>query len=370
MSKRPPRRIHKIALSLTAIALTLLGVEVVCRVFVEGRAVKTIEIPRDDTPIRPDERLGFVLAPGDRDGTHINQLGLRGPEVARDKMPGCLRVLMLGGSTTYGNTVSTEEAYPAVAQRILQERAPDRCVEVINAGISGAHSYHHLVRYQHLYSALRPDIVTVYVGWNDYGGYLWQRGDWKPDSLAAESLVIEVGATTMTLLRTSSLARVTYTSYKRATFRKRLADLAASSDVAADLRPATEGLRQNLGRIIEIARKDGAKVLLVKFPFVLRDDRVKEEADRLATMDVPGRIEDMLPMVRFEPSMTSLVAGVYDGLASPPAVRSVDCRGPFRDVPLEERLGLFDDAIHPNARGYALLGACVADGIGALDKGP
>ncbi len=354
---------HKLLLAMIAGLITLLGVEAISRWWLEGNVIKTIEIQTEKGPIRPDDRFGFVLAPGDYDGTHINRIGLRGPEIEEHKRAECIRILMLGGSTTYGNTVSTEEAYPAVVQHLLRQTNPHRCIEVINAGVSGAYSYHHLVRYQHLYSALRPDIVTMYIGWNDYAGYLWQRGDWKADSLAVNSLIIDVGSIPMALLRRSSAARIAYTSYKRASFRQALSELSSCTDVAAALRPATEGLHHNLARLIELVQRDGAKVLLIKFPYVLRDDQIKQDLELLSTMDVPGRIESMLPMVRFEPSMPTLAASVMDRLAQEKRVGVVDCRTVFYDLSLEERLDRFDDAIHPNAKGYALIGKCVADAI-------
>ena len=363
MTRPPLSRPKKLALSLGVFLVAVLVSELLCRVVVEGRVVEVIEVPREDSPIRRDERLGFVLVPGDRDGTHINELGLRGPEVARTKDPGCRRILMLGGSTTYGNTVSTEQAYPAVVERLLRESTPERCIEVINAGISGAHSYHHLVRYRHLYSSLKPDVVTAYVGWNDFATYLWERDAWEAESLATESLVIDVGPVSTALLQNVSLARVTYSAYKRTMFRRSLLSLAASQNVAQDLARPIEAIRTHLQAIIELARQDGASVLLIQFPFVLDDEHVKEDVERMKSMDVPGRIQGMIPMLSFEPSVPTLVAGIYDDLARQPGVKVVDCRPPFRTKPLEERWKLFDDGIHPNAEGYGLLGACVAKAL-------
>jgi len=363
MTRQRLSRRKKLALSLAVVLATTLLIELVCRLFVENRLVRVVELPRDDTPIRRDDRLGFVLVPGDRDGTHINRLGLRGPEIAESKQPGCRRILMLGGSTTYGNTVSTEQAYPAVTQRLLRQASPDECVEVINAGISGAHSYHQLVRYKHLYAPLKPDVVTVYMGWNDLGTYLWERDRWRPESLAAQSLIIDVDPVSMALLQNSSLARVSYSAYKKTMFRRSLMALADSSDVARELARPVEALRKHLQELIALARGHGATVLLIKFPFVLDDERVRQEVERMKGMDVPGKIAGMLPMISFEPSFPTIVAAVYDDAAKQPGVKTVDCRPPFRAKPLEERWKLFDDAIHPNAEGYALMGACVAGAL-------
>ena len=364
MTRQPLSRRKKLMFSLGVFAVAVLLSELFCRVAVEDRIVKVVEIPSEDSPIRRDDRVGFVLVPGDRDGTHINRLGLRGPEVAEEKKPGCRRILMLGGSTTYGNTVTTEQAYPAVAERLLRSSSPDRCVEVINAGVSGAHSYHQLVRYKYLYSSLEPDVVTVYVGWNDFGTYLWERGSWEPESLGTESLVVDVGPVSLAMLRGSSLARVSYSAYKRTMFRRGLMALSSSPNVAEELARPNEALRRHLQSLIELAHAGGATVLLIKFPFVLNDEHVKEETEQIRSMDVPGRIEGMIPMVSFEPSLPTLVAEIYDELAKNPGVKTVDCRPPFRAKSLEQRVKLFDDALHPNAEGYAMIGACVAEALG------
>ncbi|MCP3974341.1 MAG: hypothetical protein GY720_07605, partial [bacterium] len=73
---------------------------------------------------------------------------------------------MIGGSTTFGHNVPLDDSYPAVAAARLRHSVPERCFDVINGGVSGAHSYHHLLRTRHLYRSLDIDIVTIYTGWN------------------------------------------------------------------------------------------------------------------------------------------------------------------------------------------------------------
>ncbi|HQP35178.1 MAG TPA: SGNH/GDSL hydrolase family protein [Polyangiaceae bacterium] len=359
-------RRKKLAFSLGVLLVLLAIVEGVCRVAVDRRILGVVEMPREGGWVKADDRVGFVLVPGDYDGTHVNRIGLRGPEVETEKKPGCRRILMLGGSTTYGNTVKTEDAYPAVVQRSLTAGQPGACVEVINAGISGAHSGHQLARYRHIYSALKPDVVTLYVAWNDIGLWLWTMDDWKPDSLAAESLVIDMGDTQMALLRASKALHVGYTVTKGAQFRWNLSRVARSADPAAALAKPMSAMKQHLAELIDLARADGARVVLIKFPFVLDDTRAPQDARELERMPGAERFRSMLPLVSFSPSVPVIVAGIYDELARQPGVTTVDCAAAFRKLPLERRMSMFDDVIHPNAEGYRELGTCVA---GALRTG-
>ena len=68
----------------------------------------------------------------------INNLGLRdGQDYPQSKPSGCYRILVLGDSMTFGKGVLEEHSWPAVLEQDLQKRYPGRCVEVLNAGMSG-----------------------------------------------------------------------------------------------------------------------------------------------------------------------------------------------------------------------------------------
>jgi len=101
-------------------------------------------------------------------GVTINSLGLRGPEITKEKRPDVRRVLCLGDSCTFG----AAHPYPEILQRLLDERAPGR-FEVLNGGVIGYTSLHGLQWLQSDLLALEPDVVTIYFGWND----LWREKD-------------------------------------------------------------------------------------------------------------------------------------------------------------------------------------------------
>lgn len=121
----------------------------------------------------PSALYGYTLRPGE------HQLGLFvSPErffqrerVSRERTPGTLRILALGESTTMGQDLDATN-YPGRLRSILAESATGYAgTEVINAGIAGWISDQLALRVEHELAAYRPDVVVLYVGWNDFQSY-------------------------------------------------------------------------------------------------------------------------------------------------------------------------------------------------------
>lgn len=102
-----------------------------------------------------------------------NGQGYRGRAVRLDKAPGTLRVICLGGSTTYGWGVDDPaKTYPAYLEGLLAQRPVpgfDR-VEVVNAGIPWGTTAEILTHYHFKFHYFRPDLVVLNVGSNDAQG--------------------------------------------------------------------------------------------------------------------------------------------------------------------------------------------------------
>ncbi len=97
-------------------------------------------------------------------GTY-NNYGFRDDDVFLPKPPGLYRIVCIGGSTTEeGNT--NETTYPNIVERKLQAAFGKGRVEVINAGISGIHSYNERRRIED-FLELDPDLIVYYNGVND-----------------------------------------------------------------------------------------------------------------------------------------------------------------------------------------------------------
>ena len=90
----------------------------------------------------------------------VNSDGYKGPEL--DHRHAGVRILSLGDSCTFGSYFD-EYSYPRALERALRER--ELTVEVINAGVEGYSPRNVLLRIEE-FKALRPEITTVYIGWN------------------------------------------------------------------------------------------------------------------------------------------------------------------------------------------------------------
>jgi len=116
--------------------------------------------------LHDDPVLGYALNPGRyRQGITINSLGLRGPELSTIPMSGTTRIVCIGDSTTFG-LGGAGCTYPAQMQAILDAQAPGK-FESINAGVEGYSTLHVTRMIAKKITTLSPDIILLYVGWND-----------------------------------------------------------------------------------------------------------------------------------------------------------------------------------------------------------
>jgi hypothetical protein len=116
--------------------------------------------------------LLYIPSPNyaDAAGPQHNSQGYRGRAVDLRRTPGVLRVLCLGGSTTYGwGTPRADDAYPAWLERILAKDLPPgwKGVEVINAGVPFGTTAENLTHYHFKFHYYRPDVVVINPGGND-----------------------------------------------------------------------------------------------------------------------------------------------------------------------------------------------------------
>ena len=137
--------------------------------------------PELHTPVADGERL-YGLRPGRSlrlprpDGgpervVTTSALGLRGADRAVDEA--ALRVLCLGGSTTFGATVSDDETWPAQLEATLIARGQP--AQVFNAGVNGYMTRQKVAWAEVLIPHIRPDVVIVEV-YNEGRRFL-QLGD-------------------------------------------------------------------------------------------------------------------------------------------------------------------------------------------------
>ena len=120
--------------------------------------------------------------------------------VVRDKPPGQVRVVILGGSQAGGMGLAAEVSYARRLQKWLRERHAERDIQVINLAVTGYAAAQHAYLVRHVLPQLQPDLVLALFGHNE-------RLDVK--AMVAEGMapprMIE---TTDSLQRHSALARL------------------------------------------------------------------------------------------------------------------------------------------------------------------
>lgn len=98
---------------------------------------------------------------------NINSLGFRGPEIQISKEPDEYRVIMVGGSTTFGlGAPSDSSTISAYLEDMLQNEFSTK-IRVINAGIIAAGSVEEVYYIKKDLIQLKPDLIIVFDGYND-----------------------------------------------------------------------------------------------------------------------------------------------------------------------------------------------------------
>lgn len=181
-----PRRVKRLVFSLVAFGLALALVEALSYAALLVIA-KQPDVIRSETHLfdaHRNHRLNpaFQLSDAPRDRLHA-QDGLRQSQVtALRAPPQTVRVLVLGTSALYGigarapypdhPPLANDQTITFHLERLLQERLVEKNlpydVEVINAGVSAYHTFHHLVYLNSDLLAYRPDVVINLDGHNDF----------------------------------------------------------------------------------------------------------------------------------------------------------------------------------------------------------
>lgn len=286
---------------------------------------------------------------GERSVIEINSDGFRGPELA-PRGADLLRIAAVGDSCTFG-AGSEELTYPAILQELLRTRQPASIRrEVVNAAISGADSE---AAYRRLISKvlpLQPDVVTIYIGWNDLMKY-------SPAAQADAGLA-------STLRR--SVDRLWLVRAARKVLFFHLRPALHSPEVGPESRTGRfEGFspgvfEKNLRRMTSAIRAAGARPVLVTLPTPLREGmsraRIQERRIDFPYFRDAARVGDFLDLIDAYNRAVRRVA--FDDAAP-----IVDLAHSFAE--LRDPTPYFWDVMHPNHEGQALIAKLFE---GALDR--
>ncbi|MCM8761048.1 MAG: GDSL-type esterase/lipase family protein [Candidatus Omnitrophica bacterium] len=153
------------------IAVLLIGIEITCQIAYRVTANKWLFLAEEEPHhylFKKHPYLVGVPKPGatftSKNGITFtnNSLGMRGAEIRQTKDEGRVRVVVLGGSSTYCIGVSDDQTWPYYLEKILGSK-----YEVINMGVPGYTTVENLIQTALWLSDISPDICVYYEGWND-----------------------------------------------------------------------------------------------------------------------------------------------------------------------------------------------------------
>jgi lysophospholipase L1-like esterase len=221
--------------------------------------------PHSESIVERDPDLGYrlrshVKAKAYATLVETNSFGFRGPEFNRLKTGP--RLIALGDSCTFGFGVSdNDHTYPAALSRLIREA--HRTAEVINAGVVGYTSHQGLQLLRNKIVDLHPDVVLIYIGWNDFGNSLLP--DWTP-SMTQDVAVSHIWGSSP--------------PYIFLALNDLLSPLRRSGKIG--FKPeAVSWYAQNLRGIVEAARSNGIKPVLLTWP-----TRVQRQIEELKSREI------------------------------------------------------------------------------------
>lgn len=232
-----------------------------------------------------------------------NADGFRNPAPPLKKPPGTFRIVTMGGSSTYGNTPTSDATTWPAQLEVMLNQVQDRPVEVLNAGVVGWNSYESLINLSLRVVDYEPDLVLVYHTINDTRCILWKPGgEWRRDNTHYREIwpTERDAYTSEPLLERSYtylLWRRFFTGYL--TKRTALDFFAMKGYDPSNMDPYERGeieqrgidaFRRNIVSIAGVAQAHGSKVMLATQACDRSDIMAKSHPNQWAVMDTLGEI--------------------------------------------------------------------------------
>jgi lysophospholipase L1-like esterase len=186
----------------------------------------------------------------------INSRGYRTPEFTDQKPEGVMRVVCMGGSSTFGWGVSDGDAYPRRLEEKLNEFDPEnRRWEVVNLGVTNYSSRQGLRLARSILDKLSPDLVLIHYSWADHQ----PAADDKPD---IDIVMPSPGWVTFeNTLNRSALMR-----WIRSSWRRTVSGPPEASSGSTAWRVPPSEYSTNIEMICRITRQSGGRPVVVTSP--------------------------------------------------------------------------------------------------------
>jgi len=279
-----------------------------------------------------------------------NQHGLRGPATPLEPAPGVHRVLALGGSTTFGEGVAEDAAFPAQLEHDLNAAGRGR-FEVLNGGVEGYNTTAELAFLERRGLRLRPETVVVAFSLDDFN----PAPVMAPNGILTPSVQHRVGACSPA--STSALYLTLYWLPKTG-FRIPWTDLtAARPRIDPDFAPVDRALsdqRKQRYRDPPNAQWDAMVAALHRFGEVARANDV-----RLLIAIIPDGDQVGVPDPDLDPQRKVLE------ICAEARLDCLDLQPALAAQAAHETL--YFDGAHPNEAGYAAMARAIAARLLAVE---
>lgn len=274
----------------------------------------------------------------------INSKGFVGEEFADGKPSGIYRVFAVGDSCTFAG--DWDVSYSAFLGKVLN--AYGRRYEVINAGIEGYNSEYALGRIRDDILKYDPDLVTIYIGWNDLMKV-------SPDNMSASGRVTALGAALNHSYLYKGLSKVIFHYVRPMLLQPGLDGDESEYHVYDDFVPTT--FEENVSAMVALLQERNVRVLLLTRPTVLTRDMTAEDL-RSQHVFFP-----FFPEAYSVPRLLSLHNAYNNSvrrLAARFNVPLVDLDDLFNR---QDKKSLFWDTMHPSAKGHQVIADVLAPRI-------
>lgn len=197
----------------------------------------------------------------------INSKGFLGPEFDVYPTEGVYRVITLGDSCTFSSGIWAK-AYPGIMERFLNTNSSDRKYQVINGGIEGYNSTFALDRIQQEIIKYYPQLVTIYIGWND----LMKT---NPDNLDVTGQYTFITRIIERSYLIKAYSKLMFQYLRPILFQPKLMEDDVETRAFAAFVPLT--YEKNLVSMVEVLRQKKVKVILCTLPTVIQPVMTRED---------------------------------------------------------------------------------------------
>lgn len=274
----------------------------------------------------------------------INSKGFIGVEFEEKKPEGVYRIFTLGDSCTFGG--DWDMSYAAFLGKRLNAVAQK--FEVINAGIEGYNSEYALGRLKDDILKYSPDLVTIYIGWND----LMKQ---SPNNMSSTGQVTWLGRVLSNSYIYKGLSKVMFFYLRPALSTPQVTGEESEYHAFDTFVPGT--YEENVSAMVAVLRERNIRILLMTRPTALTRSMTLDDL-RAQNIFFP-----FFPEAYSVPRLLSL-HGAYNNsirrLAERLQVPLVDLDEEFNR---QDKKPLFWDTMHPSKPGHELIGKILDETI-------